>query len=117
MNILDSREQAFEQRFAHDEETRFKLRAHRNHLFGCWAAEQLGYGRDVADHYVQRLVAALCEPFDGIMSSDDKVVSRVVLDLTNAGLTMSPDDIRGVLTEFEDKAKLEIEGKSSRIIV
>ncbi len=108
--MLDKREQAFEQGFVHDEEIRFKVLAHRNKLFGHWAAEQLGYSAEVADRYQEDIVGALCEPFDGILEADDKVVSRVVLDLTNAGWALSPDEVRGVLTEFEDQAKREIEG-------
>ncbi len=107
--MLDKREQAFEQGFVHDEAVRFNILSLRNKLFGHWAAEQLGYSGEVADRYRETIVAALCEPFDGILEADDKVVSRVVLDLTNADRTMSPAEVRGVLKEFEDKAKADLE--------
>lgn len=107
--MLDKREQAFEQGFVHDEAVRFNILSLRNKLFGHWAAERLGYSGEVADRYRENIVAALCEPFDGILEADDKVVSRVVLDLTNANLTMSPAEVRGVLKEFEDKARVDLE--------
>jgi hypothetical protein len=110
MSVLDRREQAFEQGFAHDEDVHFRILAHRNQLFGRWAAEQLGYRADVADRYVQRVVEALCEPFDGITQPDDKVVSRIGLDLGIAGWTLSQEEVRGVLMECEARAKTEIEG-------
>ena len=36
------REHQFEAKFAHDEELRFKIIAHRNKLFAAWAAGQIG---------------------------------------------------------------------------
>ena len=39
---FDKREQAFEQKFAHDEELKFKGLARCNKLVGNWAAEKLG---------------------------------------------------------------------------
>ena len=42
MSTFDKREEGFENKFAHDEELRFKARARRNKLVGLWAAEKLG---------------------------------------------------------------------------
>ncbi len=41
MPMLDQREQALEQAFAHDEEVHFLMLTHRNKLFGRWAADLL----------------------------------------------------------------------------
>lgn len=108
MAMLDNREQAFEQLFAHDEEIRFKVLSRRNLLFGHWAADLIGHTGDVSERYVQGIVTALCQPFDGILSADDKVVSNTVRDLANAGLTMSPDEVRAILAEFERQAEQEV---------
>ena len=42
MTTFDDRENAFENKFAHDEELRFKAEARRNRLLGLWAAELMG---------------------------------------------------------------------------
>ena len=41
MTTFDKREEGFENKFAHDEEVRFKAEARRNRLFGLWVAEKL----------------------------------------------------------------------------
>jgi hypothetical protein len=42
MTTFDNREQAFEAKYAHDEEMQFKAQARCNKLLGLWAAEKLG---------------------------------------------------------------------------
>jgi hypothetical protein len=42
MTTFDEREKAFERKFAHDQDLRFRATARRNKLFGLWAAEKLG---------------------------------------------------------------------------
>ena len=42
MTTFDKRKDAFENKFAHDAELRFKAEARRNKLVGLWAAGLLG---------------------------------------------------------------------------
>ncbi len=42
MTTFDEREQAYEAKFAHDEELGFKAKARRDRRFGAWVAAQLG---------------------------------------------------------------------------
>ncbi|MDG1407540.1 MAG: DUF1476 domain-containing protein [Octadecabacter sp.] len=42
MSGFDDRENAFENKFAHDAEMQFKAEARRNKLVGLWAAELMG---------------------------------------------------------------------------
>ena len=49
MTTFDKREDAFEAKFARDEELRFKAEARRNKLLGLWAAEKLGKSGDEAE--------------------------------------------------------------------
>ena len=51
MTTFDQREQAFEQKFEHDEELRFKARARRNKMLGLWAAGLIGKTGDAAEAY------------------------------------------------------------------
>lgn len=65
MTTFDDREAAFEKRFAHDEELRFKASSRRNRLIGLWAAEKLGKTGDDADAYARAVVKAdLAHPGD-----------------------------------------------------
>src|SRR5215831_17470708 len=58
MSTFDKREEGFEAKFAHDEELRFKARAHRNKLVGLWAAEKLGLVGAAAETYATNVVTA-----------------------------------------------------------
>ncbi len=58
MSDLNDREKAFESKFAHDEELKFKAIARRNKLVGLWAADKLGKTGDDADAYAKEVVMA-----------------------------------------------------------
>lgn len=58
MTTFDDRKDAFENKFAHDEELRFKATARRNKLLGLWAAEKLGKAGAEAEAYAQSVVMA-----------------------------------------------------------
>jgi hypothetical protein len=51
------REQAFEAKFAHDEEFRFLVLARRDKLFARWVAEALGLAAEEADILVKAVLA------------------------------------------------------------
>ena len=51
MSTFEDRENAFENKFAHDAEMQFKAEARRNKLLGIWAAELMGKSGDAADAY------------------------------------------------------------------
>ncbi|MBR0777164.1 DUF1476 domain-containing protein [Bradyrhizobium diazoefficiens] len=67
MNEFDKREEAFEKKFALDEEQKFKAQARRNRLLGLWAAERLGIAGDAATAYAKEVVAADFEAADGVL--------------------------------------------------
>jgi hypothetical protein len=56
MNGFQEREQAFENKFGHDEELEFKIATRAAHLFGLWAAEQLGLKDAEAQAYADNCV-------------------------------------------------------------
>ncbi len=56
MTTFDDREKAFENKFAHDEEMKFKAEARANKLLGLWAAELLGKSGDEAEEYAKSIV-------------------------------------------------------------
>lgn len=73
MNTFDDRKKGFENKFAHDEELRFKATARRNKLLGLWAAEKLGLSGDAAESYAKEVVASDFEE-----AGDDDVVRKVL---------------------------------------
>ena len=93
MTTFDKREEGFENKFAHDEEMKFKAQARRNRLLGLWVAEKLGLSGDAANDYARTVVAA--EFGDG---HDADVVRKVMADLAAKG---------GVITEQEIGAKMD----------
>lgn len=58
MTTFDDRENAFENKFAHDAEMQFKAEARRNKLVGLWAAGVLGKEGEAAEDYAKEVVAA-----------------------------------------------------------
>ena len=58
MSTFDDRENAFENKFAHDAEMQFKAEARANKLLGLWAAGLLGKTGDEAAEYAKEVVKA-----------------------------------------------------------
>jgi hypothetical protein len=80
MTTFDDRERAFETKFAHDEEMKFRVIARRNRLLGMWAAGQMGLSEAEADAYAKDVVRADFEE-----AGDEDVIRKVLGDLTSAG--------------------------------
>ena len=49
---------SFENKFAHDEELKFKVNAKRNKYLGQWVSKVLGYNEDDQKKYIQDLIKA-----------------------------------------------------------
>jgi hypothetical protein len=58
MSGFDDRENAFENKFAHDADMQFKAEARRNKLVGLWAAELMGKEGDDALAYAKEVIKA-----------------------------------------------------------
>jgi hypothetical protein len=56
MSTFDDRENAFENKFAHDAEMQFKAEARRNKLLGLWAADLLGKSGVDAAEYAKEVI-------------------------------------------------------------
>ena len=104
MTTFDQRKDAFENKFALDEELRFKATARRNKLLGLWAAEKLGKSGAEADAYAKSVVVADFEE-----AGDEDVVRKVKGDFASAGVATSDEEIRRVMTELLIKAAEEIQ--------
>lgn len=76
MSTFDDREAAFEAKFAHDEEMKFKAEARANKKLGIWAAELLGKSGADSEAYAKTVIAADFEE-----AGHDDVIRKVVGDL------------------------------------
>ncbi|OQW54296.1 DUF1476 domain-containing protein [Candidatus Raskinella chloraquaticus] len=95
MNSFDDRKDAFENKFAHDEELRFKASARRNKLVGMWAAEKMGLSGAAANQYAMDVVKADFEE-----AGDEDVFRKIRKDLEAANVTMSDHQIRHAMDEL-----------------
>jgi hypothetical protein len=103
MTTFDDRERAFEAKFAHDDELRFKVTARRNRLLGEWAARQMGLSDAETDAYAKDVVRADFEE-----AGDEDVIRKVLGDLTAAGVDSDEARIREALSHKEAEARRQI---------
>lgn len=100
MNSFDDRQNAFENKFAHDSEMQFKAEARRNKLLGLWAADLMGKDSDAAAAYASEVVKSDFEE-----AGDDDVLRKVSGDLDGKA---SDDDIRAKMNELLAEAKSQL---------
>jgi hypothetical protein len=104
MSTFDKREEAFENKFAHDEELRFKAHARRNKLVGLWAAEKLGLAGAAAEAYAKDVVTA-----DMDKPGSDGLFNKVRKDFDDKGVSQSDHQIRRHMEEALANAVAEIQ--------
>lgn len=102
MSIFDRREQAFENRYAHDQDVEFRAVARRNRLLGLWAADRLGLSLEDATNYAQSIVFA---EFDHPGIDIFGVIRR---DLDKAGVYIPDNEIHLVMQNLLLKAREDI---------
>jgi hypothetical protein len=103
MTTFDKREEAFEKKYALDEEAKFKAQARRNRMLGGWVAEKLGLSAEAANDYAKTVIAA--EFGDG---GDANVIRKVTADLAAKGIAVTDADIRLRMAEFMAQALVQI---------
>jgi hypothetical protein len=91
--MLDERENAFEAKYAHDQELQFKLIAKRNKLLALWAAALLGKEGDAVDAYVLEVIKSDFEE-----TGDDDVMRKVATDLV--GTEYDEKEVRKKMDAF-----------------
>ncbi|MDM8166966.1 DUF1476 domain-containing protein [Roseovarius sp.] len=100
MTTFDDRENAFENKYAHDEEMKFKAEMRRNKLLGLWAAELMGKTGEDANAYAVEVVKSDFEE-----AGHEDVVRKVAGDL---GDLADADTIRGKMDELLKIAKDQV---------
>ena len=94
MTTFDKRKDAFESKFAHDEELKFKAESRRNKLLGQWAAALLGKSGADVDAYVKEIIAA-----DFEQAGDEDVFRKIRKDFDAGGVAQSDHQIRRTMAE------------------
>ncbi len=103
MATFDDREKAFEKKFEHDEQFRFRAEMRRNKLLGLWAAGLMGLAGDEAEAYARQVVEAdLEEP------GPEDVIRKVKADFEANGIEKSDRQIRRQLDECLAEAREQV---------
>ena len=98
MNSFEDRKKIFENKFAHDEELKFKVNSKRNKYLGEWASEVLGKKDEEKDQYILEVIKS-----DFIEPGDEDVIKKLYEDLKDKNI--SKNDIREKLNELLQVAK------------
>ena len=97
---FEDRKKAFEGKWAHDQELRFKTMARRAKLVGLWAAGEMGLSGAAADAYAIELVQA-----DMAEDGDEDVFRKVKQDFAARNVARSDYHIRQKMDEMLTVAK------------
>ena len=101
---MDDREKAFEKKFMHDQDLKFKAESRRNKMLAEWAAAKLGISGPAVDDYVKAVRKA-----DLVEKGDNDVFRKVAKDLADKGVKVADTEIRKQMHDFLAKAVADIE--------
>ncbi len=104
MASFDDRKKAFETKFAHDEELRFKANARRARLLGLWAAEKMGIVGEDAQTYARSVVKS-----DFQEAGDEDVFRKLRKDFDEKCIDESDEEIRRRMADLLIEAAAQIE--------
>jgi hypothetical protein len=105
MTTFDDRQKAFEAKFAHDADLRFRILARRGKLIGLWAAEKLGKSGAAAEDYAKSVLLSDLE-----IPGDDDIIAKLFGDLK--GLGVGETDIKAMLAEKLAQAETQVTGEA-----
>lgn len=100
MTTFDEREAAFEKKYAHDAEMRFKAEARADRKIALWAAEKLGKTEAEVSAYVTDVIRADMEE-----AGSEDVVRKIAGDL---GPLTTASAVRELYARYLAEAKAEL---------
>ena len=103
MSGFDDRQKAMEDKFAHEQEMRFKVMAKRNHRLGLWAAGLKGMEGEDAEAFAKEVIRSDFEE-----AGDDDVLRMVESSLSTRGVEMSSEKIRAELDRLLNEVMEEL---------
>ena len=98
MSSFEDRKKNFENKFAHDEELKFKVNSKRNKYLGEWASEILGKKNKEKEEYILEVIRS-----DFTEPGDEDIIKKLSQDLKDKNI--SENDIREKLDELLQIAK------------
>jgi hypothetical protein len=104
MTTFDDREQAYEKKFALDQDLKFRAESRRNKLLAEWAAAKLGIMGAALEEYVKAVRRADLEE-----KGDDDVFRKIRKDFDDGGVNVPDAKIRAMMGELLTKAVADIE--------
>ena len=104
MTSFDNRQKAFENKFAHDADLKFKAESRRNKMLAEWAGAKMGISGPALEDYVKAVRKA-----DLVEKGDDDVLRKVAKDLADKGVKVSDADLRKQMDGFLAAAVEQIE--------
>lgn len=106
MSVFEDREKGEEAKFAHDQETQFRIRAHRNKLLASWAADKLALSEADTAAYVATVLGAAMEA-----PTEEAILEKVHMDLVGKGVRIDKAEVGKMMTHLTKQATADIVGK------
>ncbi len=103
MMTFHEREQAFEAKFAHDEEFRFLVTARRDRLFAQWAADRL----QLAGQARAALTTSVLAVRDGV-GHDERLRRHVEQAFTDGGVDVHGAELASALNQCAAEAQRQL---------
>lgn len=103
--MLNDREDAFEKKFAIDEELEFKAKIMGSKLFAEWTAAKMSMNQKELEDYVQNLLEISLTG-----KSYQKILDYVQENLTKSGVELKNDELENVYLEKVESAKDKLRG-------
>ncbi len=104
---MDDRKSALENKYAHDQQTFFKIEARASKLIGLWAAELMKMDGPAAVAYAKEVVASnLDEP------GFDDVKRKVQADFSAANVDVSDHMFDSIIEKKLEEARAQVEAEA-----
>ena len=106
--MFETRERAAEAKFVHERDVAFQAHAHRDRMFGRWAARLMGLRGPAIENYARSLMFSDVESVD-----DEALLARVRSDLAErdvAGPRAAEDRLRRKLERLNALARADLGG-------
>lgn len=103
MTTFNDREKAFENKFQHDEDLNFRVRARRDRLAGLWAAGLMGLNGADADAYARQIADV-----DIGTSGPHDIHDRLLADLHAKGVDISEHRVEKEMTHLLNLARRQV---------
>jgi hypothetical protein len=107
MTTFDERKNAFEKKFALDQDLKFRAESRRNKMLAEWAGAKLGLSGTGLEDYVKAVRKADLEE-----KGDDDVFRKVQKDLKEKGIAVNDTEIREAMLRFLETAVTQIQSES-----